>query len=126
MAIKLSDKAVRSEPPPSSGNRIVYDTEVKGFGLRVTYNGARSFVLNYRNRDGIARRLTIGSYPDWAVASARSEAARLKRIIDQGRDPLAEQRDQRLAPDVAALAERYQPSMRNRTSVLLRCATTGD
>lgn len=103
----MSDKAVRSEPPPSRGNRIVYDAEVKGFGVRITYNGARSFVLNYRNRDGTARRLTIGSYPDWPVANARSEAARLKRIIDQGADPLAEQREQRLAPDVSALAERY-------------------
>jgi integrase len=104
---KLSDKIARSATPPSNGNHIVYDSETKGFGLRVTANGARSFILNYRNREGIARRLTIGSYPDWAVAHARTEAVRLKQIVDRGGDPLGDQRAHRSAPDVNALAERY-------------------
>jgi hypothetical protein len=33
---------------PEAGNRIHYDDGLHGFGLRVTSNGTKSFVLNYR------------------------------------------------------------------------------
>jgi hypothetical protein len=79
---------------------------VKGFGLRVTKAGARAFVLNYRIR-GIERRLTIGSFPDWGVSAAREEAKRLKRLVDQGCDPMGERHDERAAPTVNDLADQY-------------------
>ncbi len=107
MPYKLTDKTVRAAAPPATGNRIDYDTEIKGFGLRITAAGARSFVLNYRNRDAVARRLTIGSFPDWPVTEARFEAARLKRTVDTGGDPLQDRVDERTAPDVTTLAARY-------------------
>lgn len=96
---KLTDKLVRAASPPPAGRNsaIIYDGEVKGFGLRVTRNGARSFVLNYRIA-GRERRLTIGSYPDWTVLAAREEAKRLKRLVDTGHDPLAERIAVRQAP----------------------------
>ena len=68
MAARLTDKLVRTlEPPPSTGgrgnNRITYDTNVPGFGVRITSAGAVSFVLNYRRKaDGLERRYTIGAF----------------------------------------------------------------
>lgn len=106
MAEKLTDKMVRDLPVPDAGNRIIYDTEVRGFGVRITAAGARSFVLNYRI-NGRERRHTIGQFPAWSVRAAREEAATLKRDIDRGRDPLAEREDNRAAPTVAELADRY-------------------
>jgi integrase len=106
MAEKLTDRMIESLAPPVAGNRILYDTDVKGFGLRITAGGARSFVLNYRI-NGRERRHTIGSFPTWKVAIARKEAADLKRDIDRGRDPQAERKDARSAPTVAELADRY-------------------
>src|SRR5262249_43407014 len=104
---KLTDKLIRTLPPPLRGNRIVYDSEVRGFGVRLTYKRAVSFVLTYRTQDGIQRRLTIGSWPDWAVTTARQEAAKLKRAVDQGEDPLAARQAQRMLPTVSDLARRY-------------------
>jgi integrase len=106
MAEKLTDKLVKALPLPTRRNRIAYDTEVKGFGFRVTAAGARSFVLNYRIA-GRERRLTIGSYPDWSVAAAREEAKQLKRLVDVGQDPMGDRHDERRAPSVADLAKRY-------------------
>jgi integrase len=109
MAEKLTDKQVRALEPPPTGNRITYDTEVKGFGARITANGAIAFVVNYRRRvDGLERRLTIGAWPDWSVAAAREEAKRLKRDIDLGADPVGDARDQRAAPTVDDLADRFE------------------
>jgi len=44
---RLTDKLVRGLPLPEKGAAITYDAEVPGFGIRVTANDARSFVLNY-------------------------------------------------------------------------------
>jgi len=106
MGQKLTDKTVREQAPPATGNRIIYDADVKGFGVRITAAGTRSFVLNYRV-NGRERRHTIGQFPAWKVSTARDEAAALKRDIDRGRDPLAEREEARDAPTVAELADRY-------------------
>ena len=36
MAERLTDKTVKSLPAPARGNVIAYDSEVKGFGARIT------------------------------------------------------------------------------------------
>jgi integrase len=105
--MNLNDAIVRKLPLPDKGSRITWDTVVKGFGVRVTTAGARAFVLNYRAR-GIARRYTIGSFPDWPTTEAREEAKRLKRIVDTGGDPMGERHEEREAPTIADLIERYR------------------
>ena len=106
MAEKLTDKLVKSLPAPASGNKITYDTNVHGFGFRVTTAGARAFILNYRI-NGRERRYTIGAYPDWSVGAAREEAKRLKRQVDRGYDPMGQRHAERAAPTVAELARRF-------------------
>jgi Arm DNA-binding domain len=80
---------------------------VKGFALRITNNGAKSFVLDYR-LGGRQRRITIGSYPDWSVQAARKEASNLKKLVDKGEDPMGERHAHRAAPTVDDLWRRYQ------------------
>lgn len=109
MSQRLTDKIVRTLDAPEKGNRITYDSEVTGFGVRVTTGGARAFILNYRVKaTGLERRYTIGSYPDWLVAAARDEAKRLKRGIDSGGDPLGQLKAHRDAPTVAVLCVRFK------------------
>src|SRR6516225_10137730 len=107
MSQHLTDSIVKSLPCPDAGNRITYDDDVKGFGVRATAAGARAFILNYRTRSGRERRYTIGSFPDWKTAAARSEAGELKKRIDRGEDPLADIRAQREAPTIAELCKRF-------------------
>ena len=87
-SVKLTDKLIRNLDPPVTGNRLFYDSEIRGFALRVTARGARSFVLNYYAA-GVERRLTIGSYPAWSVTAARNRAKELRREVDNGNDPMA-------------------------------------
>jgi integrase len=90
-SIKLTKDDVASLVAPAKGSRIVYDGEVSGFGVRITANGAKSFVLNYRTTAGMERRYTIGSTSLWTLASARKEAEEWKRKIrSEHADPLAE------------------------------------
>lgn len=104
---RLTDRGVKALEAPDKGNSITYDTEVKGFGVRITAAGAKAFILNYYIH-GRERRFTIGSYPDWSVAAARDEAKRLKRDIDQGHDPLGKRIENREAPTVNDLWKEYE------------------
>src|SRR5436190_21241193 len=108
-ADRLDDRFVRERQPPSSGNRVHYDRggkePVRGFGVRVTAAGAKSFVLNYTIA-GRERRLTIGGYPAWSVAAAREQAKSLRRRIDSGEDPLAAKEADRAAATVSVLCDR--------------------
>ena len=101
MKAHLTERYVKGlQPQPK--NVIVYDEEVVGFGVRITSGGTRAFILTYRI-EARERRLTIGAWPDWSVTAAREEAKRLKREIDQGRDPMAERDEARESPNVRQL-----------------------
>jgi hypothetical protein len=108
MGKKLNDAIVKALPVPPSGNKIFYDSELKGFGCRVTAANTRSFVLNYRTRGGLERRYTIGRFPNWKTDAARKEARNLKSQIDLGGDPVAALSELREAPTVSDLCKRYE------------------
>ncbi len=120
MRQKLTDALVKKLPLPPKGNRVHYDSEVKGFGCRVTAAGARAFILNYYTRSARERRYTIGKYPEWRTVAAREEAMRWIRRIDQGEDPLAEIEAERRAPTVDDLCRRFEeehiPKLRGSTA----------
>ncbi len=106
VASRITETMVKTASAPEKGARIIYDADVKGFGLRVTAAGARAFVLNYRSA-GRERRLTIGSYPEWSATAARKRAEALKREIDTGADPMADRHEERAAPTIADLCDRF-------------------
>jgi integrase len=116
MPRRLTDEFCRTvAPPPDKHSIIHYDAPapkgnnyVAGFGLRVTEAGARSFVLNYRTKDGTGRRATIGSFGTWSVKAARDRAKELRREVDAGGDPVKEQRDERSAPTMSDLCEKFR------------------
>jgi integrase len=106
MAERITETLVKKLPRPARGNKIVYDSDLKGFGVRVTAADAKAFVLNYRI-GGHERRFTIGGYPEWSATAARKHAEDLKRRIDLGQDPLAHRREERASLTVNQLCELY-------------------
>src|SRR4051812_16602558 len=67
------------------------DGAVKGFGLRVSAHGARSFIVMYRagrGRSAPLRRVTIGTFGSpWTVEPGRAEAHRILSEVGGGRAP---------------------------------------
>lgn len=103
----ITDKLVKSLPSPAEGNRITYDDEVQGFGIRITAKGVKSFILNY-HINGRERRITIGQYPAWSVLKAREAAKIYRQQIDLGFDPLQERMEEHSTPTMHNLYERYK------------------
>jgi integrase len=116
----LTDATVKKLPTPKAGKRITPDDEVTGFGVRVTAAGARSYVLRYTTRSGRERTYTIGDATVWRCTVARAKARDLRRDIEDGGDPLADIEDERSAPTVWQLCDRFEaehlPRKRPRTA----------
>lgn len=80
---------------PGAADRFLWDDELRGFGLKVTPAGKRSYVYQYRlgGRETKTRRWTIGGHGSpWTATSARTEAERLARLVGQGIDPVEDDR----------------------------------
>src|SRR4030095_15072681 len=103
---ELNDRVAKSAAPG-----IYFDTDKRsppGFLLRVTPAGARAWCLNYRVKDSLReRRLTIGATTVYTIGEARKRAAELRRIVNQGGDPLSHLAIARAEPTVSERAERF-------------------
>lgn len=87
---------------------MVWDCELKGFGLRVTPAGVKSYILIYRTPEGRQREITIGKHGSpWTCDQAREKARTLLMEIAGGFDPLAAKTAARTAALVSDLADLY-------------------
>lgn len=71
--LALSDAAVKRLPLPASGTTTYWDTTLKGFGLRVSPKGTRTFIALV----GSGARHKIGRYPLVSLSQARDEARKV-------------------------------------------------
>ena len=67
----LTDIAVRQLKPPASGQITYYDDNLKGFGIRLSPGGTRTWVLVYGPK---RKRVKLGTYPHLSLAKAREKA----------------------------------------------------
>lgn len=84
MAKRLTDRQVRNLK--SKTQRYEIWEEGSGFGIRVSPNGTKSWVLMYRY-EGRQRRMTLGRYPKMTVAEAHQAHANALLTLELGEDP---------------------------------------
>lgn len=99
-SLRISKATVDAAEVPGKADAYYWDTELKGFGLRVTPKGVRSYVLQYRMKGRPARRLTIGQHGVFTPAKARDEAERILLGVKQGLDPAEADKRKRMEAKV--------------------------
>jgi integrase len=88
--VKLTKSVVEKLPVPAAGQEIYRDSELRGFGLRVTSGGARTYIVEKRI-GGKVRRVKIGRADDaLPTEKARRLAQEFLGTVAGGRDPIAE------------------------------------
>jgi len=101
MRKKITKRAVDALQPQSSSDAFLWDTELRGFGVRVKPSGATAFVVAYYapGFHRVRRRLTIGAYGVMTVDAARAVAGERLREVKKGIDPALERDDARRAAE---------------------------
>jgi integrase len=108
MARRKLSKAVVERIEPDVADVTVWDEALPGFGVRVKPSGVRSYLVQYRTRDGTSKRMTIGRHgPLLSFDQARKQARGVLADALRGADPAGERVAARKAPTVAQLAEDY-------------------
>ena len=106
---KLTKRVVDALRPDPAGAAEVYawDSELKGFGVRVLPSGASTFVLKYRNTEGRQRKLALGRVGTLTPEQARAIARERLVEVARGGDPSAERHARRGSMTVAELCDLY-------------------
>jgi hypothetical protein len=103
MQARLSKRIVDSISPGDRDN-FIWDSDVKGFGLKVTPAGRKIYLVQTR-LNGRLKRYTIGRHGSpWTPDMARNEALRLLAEVRQGKDPT---RDRETDLTVSELCDLY-------------------
>jgi integrase len=109
--IRLGKRSVDGIQPDPAGRFIVWDTDLKGFGLHVLPSGVKSFIFDYRTAEGVKRRITIGKMSGSLTPDQARRVAEEKHIqVKQGKDPAAERREAREALTVSDILDEYVKS----------------
>src|SRR5271169_1125311 len=109
---KITKRSVDALKAAADGaEAVLWDSELKGFGVRVQRGGAKSYVLHYRagtGRGAPLRKLTIGKHGSpWTPERARAEAKRLLAEVAAGRDPATARQEERNALTFGELIDLY-------------------
>lgn len=98
MAKALTVKFVEAVKPEAV-RREIPDGGLPGLYLIVQPSGAMSWAIRYR-AGGKPRKMTIGAYPLYGLATAREAAGKALRAVSEGRDPGEEKKAaKRARPD---------------------------
>lgn len=85
--VLLNDLVLR-KTQTTGARKELWDTQLDGFGVRISETGRKVFFLVYRH-GSVKRRKSLGTYPARSLADARQQAFAFKVGLERGEDPAA-------------------------------------
>jgi integrase len=113
MTQKLTKRYVESIEPVEDKELLIWDAEVKGFGIRVFPSGRRTYFVQYRNQAARTRRQKIGQHGVITADMAREEAKKILGDVCKGDDPSALRKANKNMPTFAEFTKNYIPYAKN-------------
>jgi hypothetical protein len=105
---KLTKRTVDSAGS-KQGRYILWDTELKGFALRVAESGTKTYILRYRprgtGRAGPRRFMVLGRHGVLTPDEARAHAKTILGEVAAGKDPAKERSPANFAITIAQLVD---------------------
>ncbi|MCA9512851.1 MAG: integrase family protein, partial [Myxococcales bacterium] len=93
---------------PGPSKQILWDSELKGFGLVVQPSGIKSYVVRYTTAAGRDRRLVLGRHGELTPDEARKRAAEVRAKARVGGDPIEERQQLRRSESLSDLVDVYR------------------
>lgn len=112
MPAKLTKRLVDAAEA-GAADYFIWDTELKGFGLKVTPKGSRIFICQYRTggRGTPTKRATIGTFGVFTVEAARIQAGKILEKAADGIDAAVEAREAEAAALLAKQAKEREEQL---------------
>jgi integrase len=104
---KRLTKAMLEKIQPGEKDIFVWDSEVVGFGCKITTHGARTYFVFYRTFSGQQRRIKVGTVSAISTDDARKLARKWLTEAAEGKDPGGRRKAMRQAETVADLIKLY-------------------
>ena len=122
---KLTDKVVAALEQPKKGQDLIWDTECRGFGVRLT-KGAKVFIVQGLV-NGKDRRVKIASTDTFSTSEARKRARAYQQLMASGIDPNLQKKQQKAASiTLSSIADDYKANKRTREGHPLKESTKAD
>jgi hypothetical protein len=104
---RLTKRSIDSLRTPAAGQTFTWDSELRGFGVRITSGGIKTYVVQYRNEEGRTRRTPLGRCNVLTAEEARTAAKIKLGAVAAGEDPAQERKERRGAPTVGEICDWY-------------------
>lgn len=107
---KITKRSVDALKTPQNGEVLLWDTETKGFGVRVRSSGVKTYVFQYRmagGRNAALQKYTIGKHGSLTPEKARELAEGYARLVKDGINPVDERNKDRQSMTMAELCDLY-------------------
>jgi integrase len=85
---QITKKVIESISTPDTRELLLRDTELKGFGIRISPSGTKTFFAEgFYKPKGVGKRLSLGRYPVISIDEARLKARKILYQLYSGIDP---------------------------------------
>lgn len=112
---KITKRIVDALEPSDDGKDVLFwDSELRGFGVRVMPSGIKSYIIKYRTIEGRQRKMTIGRVGVLTTEEARNLAREKLTEAMKGGDPAGERQEMRKSMTIAELCDLYLPDAHRR------------
>jgi len=124
--MRINATTVKAIKPPESGYSLHWDSDLKGFGVRVTAKGSKSYIAQAKV-NGKDRRTTLGRHGTITPEQARKKAKAALGSMAEGTDLAAEKRHQRaVSVTLGEIADDYKVNRRTSKGLPLKDSTKAD
>lgn len=108
MAQRLTKRVVDAAEVGTK-DQYIWDSSLKGFGLKVTPSGRKVYIVQYRlgGRKGRTRRVTLGQHGPLTTEEARGLAKKSLGQVSAGTDPAAELDKTRAGSLMTSLLDKF-------------------
>lgn len=104
--VKLTKRLIEATQTATQ-DVVLWDSELPGFGVKVTASGRRIYFVFYRTAHGVQRKPSLGLHGALTCDAARGMAMQWLAAVARGEDPSAQRKAQRRAATVRDLAVRF-------------------